>query len=86
MLILEQFLQRVARRGFTFVRFRFRHPLAFGEFKIFAKISNGFFKNRFGAEFAALLRHARIVVCTIQAHAQIRAAFHARLAATRISR
>jgi hypothetical protein len=48
-----------------------------GEFKVFAEVPNGLFQHRFGAAFAALVRHVRVVMRAVQAHAQIGAAFHA---------
>jgi hypothetical protein len=82
-LIAEQFFQLLPRRDLTFVRFAFRLPNAPDKFKILAEISDIFFEDRFGATFAALLRHPRLIVRAIQTNAKIGAAFHARLAASR---
>jgi len=84
-LIAQQFFQLIARGIFVRIDFRLRRPVAAEEIKILAEISDRLFQNRLGAPLAALLRDARVVMRAIQTHAQIRAAFHARLAAPRLA-
>jgi hypothetical protein len=68
-----------------FVNFALRCPSAADKFKILAKVAGGLFQKRLRTAFAALLRHAWIVMRAIQADSQIRAAFHACLAAPRLA-
>jgi hypothetical protein len=82
-LIAEQLFQLIARRDLPLVRFALRSPNPPDKLEIFAEISEIFFEDRFGATFAALLRHPRLVMRAIQTNAKIGAAFHARLAASR---
>jgi hypothetical protein len=83
--IAEQILQLRARGGLALVGFGFCNPIAQSEIKILAKISYVFFQNRFGAPLAALVRNGAVIKRAVQAHAQIRTAFHADFAAARLA-
>jgi hypothetical protein len=85
MSLAQQFFQLLARGVLAFVGFGSRRPNAAGKFKMFAEVADGFFQNRLGAAFAALLGHTRVVAGAVQADPQIHAAFHARLSATRLA-
>jgi hypothetical protein len=80
--VTKEFFKLRARRRFTQIIFGLGFPDAADELKILAEISGGFFQHRIGAALAAFLRHAQIITRAVQAHAQIRATFHADLAAT----
>src|SRR5450759_4912774 len=80
--IAEQIFKVRPRRRLARSLHFLRHPLAAGKFKIFAEVADGLFQHRYRTAFAALLRHAWIVARAVQAHAQVRTAFHANFAAT----
>jgi hypothetical protein len=84
-LIAQQFFQLLARGVLALVDFAFLDPVAPGEIEKFAEIAGRLFQDRIRPAFPALLRDPQIVMRAIQARAQIRAAFHANFAATRLA-
>ena len=83
--IAEQFFQMRPRRFLAGQFDFFRHRFPAGKFKILAEIADVFFQHQIGAALAALLRNVWGVALAVQAHAQIRAALHADLAAAGIA-
>ena len=78
----EEFLQLFARGIFAGVTFGFGQKCPPRKVKILAEISRLLFKDRFGAEVAALVRGARIVIGAIEADAQVGVAAVTGVAAT----
>ena len=83
--IAEQFFQVCPRGVLTGVFHFLRLPLAAGKLKILAEGAEVLFQHKIGTPLAALFRHARVVALAVQAHAQVRATFHADLTATGIA-
>jgi hypothetical protein len=83
--IAEQFLQLIPRRVFARILVILGRKIAARKFKILAEIPHGLLRFRFCATVAALMRRARVVTRTIQAHPQICAAAMAALAPARLS-
>jgi hypothetical protein len=84
-LIPKQFLELIARGGFTRVAFIPGDELPFDEVEVLAKICRVFFRHWLSAAIPALMRRARIVAGAIQAHAQISATTVTRFAPARLA-
>lgn len=80
--VAQEFLKRVARRCFAGILRSDPCPNAPGKFEILAEIRHVLFLHRVSAAFAALMGDAGVVVNTIQAYLQVRAATMARFRPT----
>jgi len=81
----QQVFQLRARGVFPPVGLVLRDPIPAGKFEIFAEGADVFFQHGLGAAFAALLGRPRVVVGAVEADAQIRPAFQAAFAASRLA-